>query len=301
MQTDGKPTIGFIGLGIMGKPMARNLIRAGYKLVVHNRSRGSVDELVREGAKAGSSPKDVAAQSDVIVTMLPDSPDVEAVTSGKDGVLEGIKPGATFIDMSTIAPLAARTVAEAVQKKGAKALDAPVSGGEKGAIEGTLSIMVGGSQADFDAVLPIFQTLGKNIVLVGPNGAGQIAKAANQLVVGVTIEAVAEALALAEAAGVDPAKVRAVLLGGFAQSRILDAHGQRMLDHNFQPGFKARLHQKDMRIVTQTAKEAGIDAPAAQVGLSRFDKLVDAGGGEMDHSALFTLVEKGRSSRVPSA
>lgn len=291
MDSSGRnPVIGFIGLGIMGKPMARNLMKAGYALVVHNRSRGPVDELVKEGATAGTSPKDVAARSDVIVTMLPDSPDVEAVVLGKDGVLDGIKPGATHIDMSTIAPGVARRVAEAVQKKGAKALDAPVSGGEKGAIEATLSIMAGGEQADFDAVLPILQTMGKNIVLVGGNGAGQIAKAANQLVVGVTIEAVAEALALAEAAGVDPAKVRSVLLGGFAQSRILDLHGQRMLDGNFQPGFKARLHQKDMRIVTQTAKESGIDAPAAQLALDRFTKLVDSGGGEKDHSALRTLL-----------
>lgn len=297
MSSDGrKPTIGFIGLGIMGKPMARNLMKAGYKVVAHNRSRAPVDELVQagaaeKGAQAASSPRDVASRSDVIVTMLPDSPDVETVVLGADGIAEGIKPGAFYIDMSTITPAAARRVAEAVQKKGAKALDAPVSGGEKGAIEATLSIMVGGTQADFDAVLPIFQTMGKNIVLVGPNGAGQIAKAANQLVVGVTIEAVAEALALAEAAGVDPAKVRSVLLGGFAQSRILDVHGQRMLDGNFQPGFKSRLHQKDMRIVAQTAKESGLEAPAAVLALERFNKLVDSGGGEKDHSALFTLLE----------
>ncbi|MGH7661725.1 MAG: 2-hydroxy-3-oxopropionate reductase [Vulcanimicrobiaceae bacterium] len=283
-------TIGFIGLGIMGKPMARNLMKAGHKLVVHNRSRGAVDELVKEGAKGANSPKEVAAQSDLIITILPDSPDVESVVLGSEGIASGIKSGAIYIDMSTIKPAVARKVAEAVQKKGARALDAPVSGGEKGAIEGTLSIMVGGAQADFDEVLPIFQAMGKNIVLVGPNGAGQIAKAANQLVVGVTIEAVAEALALAQAAGVDPAKVRSVLLGGFAQSRILDLHGQRMLDGNFQPGFKARLHQKDMRIVTDTAKESGIDAPVAQLALERFNKLVDSGGGEKDHSALRTLI-----------
>lgn len=283
-------TIGFIGLGIMGKPMARNLMKAGYKLVVHNRSRGAVDELAKEGAKAANSPKDVASQSNVVITILPDSPDVESVVLGSDGIASGIKSGAIYIDMSTIKPATARKVADAVQKKGARALDAPVSGGEKGAIDGTLSIMVGGAQADFDEVLPIFQAMGKNIVLVGPNGAGQIAKAANQLVVGVTIEAVAEALALAEAAGVDPAKVRSVLLGGFAQSRILDLHGQRMLDGNFQPGFKARLHQKDMRIVTDTAKESGIDAPVAQLALERFNKLVDSGGGEKDHSALRTLI-----------
>jgi len=290
MSANGKPVIGFIGLGIMGKPMARNLMRAGYSLVVHNRSRGPVDELAKEGAKAGSSSKDVAQQSDVIITMLPDSPDVEAVVFDKDGVLEGFKPGATLIDMSTITPAMARRVAGAVRDKGGKALDAPVSGGEKGAIEATLSIMVGGPQDVFDAVLPILQALGKNIVLVGEGGAGQIAKAANQLVVGVTIEAVAEALALAEASGVDPAKVRAVLLGGFAQSKILDAHGQRMLDGNFVPGFKAKLHLKDMRIVAQTAKESGVDVPEGQVALDRFTKLVESGGGEKDHSALRTLL-----------
>ena len=290
MATNGKPIVGFIGLGIMGKPMARNLMRAGYSLVVHNRGRGPVDELAKEGARAATSSKEVAQQSDVVITMLPDSPDVEAVVLGKDGVLEGLRPGATLIDMSTITPATARRVADEVRKKGGKALDAPVSGGEKGATDATLSIMVGGSQDVFDAVLPIFQTLGKNIVLVGDSGAGQIAKAANQLVVGVTIEAVAEALALAEAAGVDPAKVRAVLLGGFAQSKILDAHGQRMLDGNFVPGFKAKLHQKDMRIVTQTAQESGLDAPAAKLALDRFNKLVDAGGGEKDHSALRTLL-----------
>jgi len=291
MATNGKPVIGFIGLGIMGKPMARNLIRAGYSMVVHNRGRGPVDELAKEGAKAGSSAKDVAQQSDVIITMLPDSPDVEAVVLGNDGVLEGLKPGATLVDMSTIKPATARRVADEVRKKGGKALDAPVSGGEKGATEATLSIMVGGPQDVFDAVLPIFQALGKNIVLVGESGAGQIAKAANQLVVGVTIEAVAEALALASAAGVDPAKVRAVLLGGFAQSKILDLHGQRMLDGNYVPGFKAKLHQKDMRIVTQTAQEVGLDVPGGQLALDRFTKLVDGGGGDEDHSALRTLLK----------
>ena len=291
MATNGKPVIGFIGLGIMGKPMARNLIRAGYSMVVHNRGRGPVDELAKEGAKAGSSAKDVAQQSDVIITMLPDSPDVEAVVLGNDGVLEGLKPGATLVDMSTIKPATARRVADEVRKKGGKALDAPVSGGEKGATEATLSIMVGGPQDVFDAVLPIFQALGKNIVLVGESGAGQIAKAANQLVVGVTIEAVAEALALASAAGVDPAKVRAVLLGGFAQSKILDVHGQRMLDGNYVPGFKAKLHQKDMRIVTQTAQESGLDVPGGQLALDRFTKLVDGGGGDEDHSALRTLLK----------
>ena len=199
--------------------------------------------------------------------------------------------------MSTIAPATARRVAQATAKQGAHALDAPVSGGEKGAIDAALSIMVGGPQATFDAMLPVLQAMGKNIVRVGESGAGQIAKAANQVVVGVTLEAVAEALALAEAAGVDPAKVRDVLLGGFAQSRILDVHGKRMLEGNFVPGFKSRLHQKDMRIATQTAAELGLDAPAAALALERFTELVDQGGGEKDHSALRTLLR----AKTPAA
>jgi 2-hydroxy-3-oxopropionate reductase len=285
------PTVGFIGLGIMGKPMARNLLRAGYPLVVLNRSRGPVDELVAEGARAGSSPREVAATSDVVITMLPDSPDVEAVVLGDDGVAAGIRSGALFIDMSTIAPAVARAIAGRMRDAGVDALDAPVSGGEKGAIEATLSIMIGGSDAAFARAEPILRTLGNNIVHVGPDGAGQVTKACNQIVVGVTIEAVAEALALAAASGVDVVAVRAALMGGFANSKILEVHGQRMIDRAFTPGFKARLHRKDMQIAVTAGEEAGLDLVAAALVRERFDELIARGDGDRDHSALRTLFD----------
>jgi len=288
-MTQDRPTIGFIGLGIMGKPMAENLLAAGYPLVVLNRSLGPVDALVAGGAQAGSSPRDVAARSDVVITMLPDSPDVEAVALGTDGIVAGAQAGALWIDMSTIAPATTARVAAAFAAVGIDALDAPVSGGEKGAIEGTLSIMVGGSDEAFARAQPIFAVLGKNVVHVGALGAGQVTKACNQIVVGVTIEAVAEALALAQAAGVDPVKVRAALLGGFAQSRILEVHGQRMIDRNFVPGFKSRLHRKDMNIAANAGDAVGLDLAAAKLVRERFDQLIARGDGERDHSALRTL------------
>jgi 2-hydroxy-3-oxopropionate reductase len=284
-----QPTIGFIGLGIMGKPMARNLLRAGFPVIALNRSRGPVDELVADGATAGTTPQDVAARSDVVITMLPDSPDVESVVLGENGVIHGIKRGALYVDMSTIAPATARKVASAMEAKGVDALDAPVSGGEKGAIDGALSIMIGGSDAAVARAQPIFAVLGKNIVHVGPTGAGQVTKACNQIVVGVTIEAVAEALALALASGVDPAKVRAALLGGFAASKILEVHGQRMIDRTFNPGFKAKLHRKDMNIAVNAGDERGLALLAAELVRGQFDKLIAAGRGERDHSALATL------------
>jgi 2-hydroxy-3-oxopropionate reductase len=286
-----KPVIGFIGLGIMGKPMAKNLLAAGYPLVVLNRSRGPVDELVALGAEAGTTPRDVAARSDVVITMLPDSPDVEAVALGDDGIAAGVKDGALWIDMSTIAPATTKQVAERLARSGVESLDAPVSGGEKGAIDAALSIMVGGSDAAFARAKPIFEALGKNIVHVGELGAGQVTKACNQIVVGVTIEAVAEALALAEASGVDPAKVRAALLGGFAQSKILEVHGQRMIDRTFNPGFKSRLHRKDMNIAANAGDEHHLDLAAAKLVRERFDALIARGDGDRDHSALFTLYE----------
>ncbi len=284
-----KPVVGFIGLGIMGKPMAQNLLRAGYPLVVANRSRGAVDELVAEGAQSGTSPRDVAARAQVVITMLPDSPDVEAVVLGEDGVAQGIRAGALFVDMSTIAPAVARKVASALTERGVDVLDAPVSGGEQGAKNAALSIMAGGSEAAFARAQPLFAALGKNIVHVGPSGAGQVTKACNQIVVGVTIEAVAEALALAEASGVDPAKVRAALLGGFAQSKILEVHGQRMIDRAFDPGFKAKLHRKDMNIAAAAGDERALDLVAAKLVRERFDELIARGGGDRDHSALRTL------------
>ncbi len=283
------PTIGFIGLGIMGKPMAKNLLAAGYPLVALNRSRGPVDELVAAGAQGGSSPKDVASRSDVVITMLPDSPDVESVALGEDGIAAGIREGALWIDMSTIAPATTKRVAAELAKKGVASVDAPVSGGEKGAIDAALSIMIGGSDADVARAKPIFEKLGKNIVHVGELGAGQVTKACNQIVVGVTIEAVAEALALAESQGVDPAKVRAALLGGFAQSKILEVHGQRMIDRAFNPGFKSRLHRKDMNIAVEAGEANAMELAAAKLVRERFDALIARGDGDRDHSALRTL------------
>jgi 2-hydroxy-3-oxopropionate reductase len=286
-----QPTIGFIGLGIMGKPMAKNLLRAGFPLVVLNLLRPPVDELVALGAVAGSSARDVAARSEIVITMLPDSPDVENVVLGNDGVAQGIKSGALWIDMSTIAPATTHAIAAELAKKGVTSLDAPVSGGEKGAIDGALSIMIGGPEDAFARAQAIFAALGKNIVRIGETGAGQVAKACNQIVVGVTIEAVAEAFALAQASGVDPAAMRSALLGGFAQSKILEVHGQRMLDHNFTPGFKSRLHLKDMNIATSSAQERGITLPAASLVKDRFEALIARGEGELDHSALAALYE----------
>ncbi|HET6947627.1 MAG TPA: 2-hydroxy-3-oxopropionate reductase [bacterium] len=286
------PTIGFIGLGIMGKPMARNLIKAGHRLIVHDRVEAPVREIVSLGAQAPGSARQVAALSDVVITMLPDSPDVQDVVLGQDGILEALRPGTIYIDMSTISPIVTREIAPLVEGKDAEMLDAPVSGGEKGAIEATLSIMVGGPKAVFDRMLAIFQVMGKNIVHIGDHGAGQMTKAANQIVVALTIQAVGEALALAAKAGVDPAKVRQALLGGFAQSRILELHGQRMLDRNFQPGFRIRLHQKDLNIALSTGKALGVPLLATAVVQEAFTALRGMDRGELDHSALVTLIEE---------
>jgi len=284
--------IGFIGLGIMGKPMARNLIKAGYSLVVHNRSRESVDELTGEGASPASSPKEVSENSDVVITMLPDSPDVELVVLGPDGIIEGLNPGMLHVDMSTIAPATARKVCEALNSKGVDSLDAPVSGGEVGAEEGTLSIMAGGAERAFKRALPLFEVMGKNIVHMGEAGAGQVTKACNQIVVSLTIQAVSESLGLARKAGVDPAKVREALLGGFAQSRILDLHGKRILDRNFEPGFKVRLHRKDLAIALQTGRELKLPLFLTAQVAELMNALLATGRGDLDHSSLSLLVEQ---------
>lgn len=284
--------VGFIGLGIMGTPMAKNLLTAGFPLTVHSRSAGPVDEVVAAGATRGASPQDVAAASDVIITMLPDTPDVESVLFGGEGVASGAAAGALVIDMSTIDPGPARAFAATLAERGVAMVDAPVSGGEKGAIEGTLSIMIGGAEADVARAKSLFDVLGSTIVHVGGPGAGQVCKACNQLVVGATIEAVAEALSLAERSGVDPAKVREALMGGFAGSKILEVHGQRMLDRTYEPGFRARLHAKDAGIVLRAAADSGAFVPSFQVVAAQFAKLVEAGGGELDHSALRTLLDE---------
>ncbi|MBI3000635.1 MAG: 2-hydroxy-3-oxopropionate reductase [Deltaproteobacteria bacterium] len=287
-----KPIIGFIGLGIMGKPMARNLLKGGYALVVHSRSRPPVEELGGEGAEIAASPQEVAARTQVVITMLPDSPDVEQVYGGEKGVFAGAGPRALLIDMSSISPVVARELALEAKRRGLDMLDAPVSGGEAGAIGATLSIMIGGEALAVERALPIFQLLGKNIVHVGHSGAGQVTKAANQIVVGVTIAAVGEALVLATKAGVDPAKVRQVLLGGFAQSRVLDAHGQRMLEHNFKPGFRVRLHEKDLNIALAAGGEYGVPLMVTGIVAQMMTAMRSMGRGDLDHSGLVTFIEE---------
>jgi len=286
------PLIGFIGLGIMGKPMAGNLLKAGYPLVVHNRSRKAVDELSREGAKAATTSREVAARSEILITMLPDSPDVELVYGGEQGVFAGVKPGTLLIDMSSISPVVARKLAGEAEKRGCDMLDAPVSGGEAGAIGATLSIMIGGNASAVEVAMPVFQTLGKNIVHAGAAGAGQVTKAANQMVVGTTIAIVAEALVLAAKAGVDPGKVRQALLGGFAQSKVLEAHGQKMLERNFKPGFRIRLHEKDMKIALATGSEYGVPLMVSGVVGQMMTAMKGMGNGDLDHSGLVTLIEQ---------
>ena len=285
-------SVGFIGLGIMGRPMARHIVDAKFPLAVHSRSSGPVDELAAAGAQPRVSPADVAADADVVITMLPDTPDVELVLFGENGVSSRLRRGSLVVEMSTIDPLATRRFAESLREMGACMVDAPVSGGEKGAVDGTLSIMVGGSEDDVTRAMPLLRAMGTTIVHVGDSGAGQVAKACNQLVVASTIQAVAEALTLAERAGVDPRRVREALLGGFAGSKILEIHGQRMLDRTFTPGFRSRLHLKDARIVLDTAERVGSALPAFEVAADALRRLVDGGGGELDHSALFTLLEQ---------
>jgi 2-hydroxy-3-oxopropionate reductase len=293
-------TIGFIGLGIMGKPMARNLIKAGYSLVVHNRSRAPVEELAGEGAQPANSPQEVAGRSEVVITMLPDSPDVELVYAGEKGVFAGVEPGALLIDMSSISPVVARKLTVEAEKRGCDPLDAPVIGGEAGAINAALSIMIGGKAAAVQRAKAIFEVLGKNIVHVGEAGAGQVAKAANQIVVGITIEAVSEALVLAKKAGVDPGKVRQVLLGGFAQSRILDAHGQKMLERNFKPGFRIRLHEKDLKIALAAGAEYGVPLMVTGLVAQMMTAMRSMGSGDLDHSGLVTFIEKLAKTRLDS-
>jgi 2-hydroxy-3-oxopropionate reductase len=285
------PTIGFIGLGIMGKPMARHLLESGYPLVVHNRSRPAVEELKREGAQTAESPKEVAARAEIVITMLPDSPDVELVYASADGVFAGAKTGTLLIDMSSISPLVTRKLAAQAGERALEMLDAPVSGGEAGAITATLSIMIGGEAGAVERAMPIFQVLGKNIVHVGAAGAGQVTKAANQMVVGTTIAIVSEALVLAAKAGVDPAKVRQALLGGFAQSKVLEAHGQKMLERNFKPGFRIRLHEKDMKIALAAGSEYGVPLLVTGVVAQLMSAMKAIGNGDLDHSALVTFVE----------
>ncbi len=284
--------IGFIGLGIMGRPMALNLRKAGYALWVHARRANLMEPLLRAGAVACSSPQAVAEQTDIIITMVADTPDVEEVILGKKGIIHGAKAGSLVIDMSSIAALTTRRIATALAEKGIEMLDAPVSGGDKGAMAGTLAIMVGGKAAQFERALPLFKILGEHIVHIGDQGAGQIAKTCNQIIISQTLAAIGEAFILAKAAGVDPTKVRTALLGGFAGSRILEVHGQRMLERNFQPGFKTKLHHKDIKIALQTAHELGVAIPGTALAAQYLNVLMGTKQGELDSSAMVMAQEQ---------
>ena len=287
-----KERVGFIGLGIMGYPMAENLNRAGYPLTVHNRTRQKAKQFAsKTGSKLASSPKEVAQQSTIIITMLPDSPDVQQVVAGEGGVLEGIREGSLLIDMSTISPVVTKKLAAEAKNKGASMLDAPVSGGDVGAKEGTLSIMVGGEQRDFERARPLFEAMGKTITHVGPSGAGQVVKAANQIVVGLTIEAVSEALVLGERGGVSAEKVLEVLSGGLAGNRVMEVKREKFLSRTFEPGGKARYHRKDLRIALAAGREYGVVLPVTAVVEQMLLSMKKKGWGGEDHSALIKLIE----------
>ncbi len=284
--------VGFIGLGLMGRPMALNLLKAGHELWVWSRRAEAMQPLLDAGAGGCAHAAEVASRAEVVISMVADAPDVEQVALGTHGVVEGAKPGLIFVDMSTIAPAAAQSIAARLGEQGVVMLDAPVSGGEVGAINATLTIMVGGDEAAFGAVRPLFEAMGRTVSLIGASGAGQVAKACNQILTGVGVAAVAEALNFAQRSGVDAARVREALLGGFAYSKILENHGQRMLERNFRPGFKAWMHQKDMRIVMEEAHRLGLALPAAAATTQMFNALVGSGLGEEDSVAMLKLLER---------
>jgi len=284
--------LGFIGLGIMGKPMASHLVKAGHTVHVCDLAEESVKHLCSLGGKACTCCKEVAQRSDIIFIMVPDTPDVEAVLFGAEGVAEGLKPGSIVVDMSSISPIATKEFAKRLAAMGVKMLDAPVSGGQVGAENATLSIMVGGPVDVFNQIKPYFERMGKNIVHIGDHGDGQTCKVANQIVVALTIEAVGEALLFASKAGADPAKVRAALLGGFAQSRILELHGERMIKHTFNPGFRIRLHQKDLNLALESARSLGLSLPNTSLAQELFNAVAAQGGSDLDHSAMVLALEK---------
>jgi 2-hydroxy-3-oxopropionate reductase len=275
----------------MGRPMAKNLLKGGYPLVVHNRSRQAVDELVGDGAKAATSPREVAGQCDVLIAMLPNSPDVELVALGTDGIIEGARRGLLFVDMSTISPIVSQKIGKALEAKGVQMLDAPVSGGEKGAIEGTLSIMVGGERGIFDRVLPIFQSLGKTITHLGPLGSGGFTKLANQIIVAMNLTALGEALTLARKAGLDRELTLKALAGGLAGSRALDQKAPNYVAGSYRPGFKVDLHYKDLGLIMEAARALGVPLPTTAVVQELFNALRVKGRGQLDHSAVITLLE----------
>ncbi|MBI2525796.1 MAG: 2-hydroxy-3-oxopropionate reductase [Candidatus Rokubacteria bacterium] len=284
--------IGLIGVGIMGRPMAKNLLKAGYPLVVHDRNQGPVQELVGAGARAAASPREVAGQVEILITMLPNSPDVELVALGKGGIIEGARPGLLYLEMSTISPLASQKVGAALAPKGVRMLDAPVSGGEKGAIEAALSIMVGGDKADFEAALPVFQVLGKTITLLGPLGAGGFTKLANQIIVALNLTALGEALTLARKAGLDRELTLKALGGGLAGSRCLDQKAPNYLSGTYKPGFKVDLHFKDLGLIMEASRALGVPLPCTAVVQELFNALRVKGRGDLDHSGVITLLEE---------
>lgn len=294
-------TIGFIGLGVMGGPMAANLVKAGFEVTGFNRSPEKVRRLADAGGRGASSAAEAAEGADVVITMLPDSPDVEAVLLGDGGVLDRLAPGTIVADMSTIRPDVARTLAAAGAARDLRVLDAPVSGGEQGAVDATLSIMVGGEAAAFEAARPVFEALGRTVVHVGPAGAGQTVKAANQLIVGGTLQLVAEALVFLDAHGVDRSRAVSVLAGGLAGSAVLDRKAPAMLAHDFTPGFRVDLHHKDLGIATAAAREAGVAIPAGSLAAALMGALRAQGHGDLDHGALLLQVEQlsGRSPAAP--
>ena len=290
--------VGYIGLGLMGKSIARNILKAGFPLVVHNRSRGAVEELAGEGATAAYSPKEVAEQVDVIFTNLPDTPDVEQVVLGENGILDGAHDGLIYVDNSTIKPASARMIAEKLYEKGAFALDAPVPGGDIGAKNGTLTIMVGGEASALEKVMPVFQAMGKTVTHVGDAGAGQVAKAANQIMVAAQMVAMGELLVFSKKAGVDPHKVVEAIKGGAAQCWTLDVKPPRLFDGNRSPGFKAYMQLKDLKIVLDTAREYDIPLSGTLENTELFQQMIDAGMGELDNSAVVGVIEEKARVRI---
>jgi 2-hydroxy-3-oxopropionate reductase len=289
--------VGFVGLGIMGTSMARNLIEDGHELVIHNRTRAKAEKLAKLGAEVATSPREVAGRSDVIITMLPGPPEVEEVLAGENGLLEGVRDGSLIVDMSTSSPLLAQELSRTANTRGVGMLDAPVSGGDIGAIEGTLSIMVGGEKEDFERARPLFEAMGKTIVHVGAAGAGQTVKACNQIVVALVIEAVSEALVLGSKAGVKPEKVIEVLSGGLAANKVMEVKGEKFLSHDFAAGGKVEYHRKDLGIALAAGREYGVALPVTALVDQLFGTLVAQGKGGWDHSALITLIEEYSGAR----
>ncbi len=293
-----RENIGFIGLGIMGKPMALNLMKAGYHLCIFNRSPKPIEELVKMGAESMNSPKEVAMESKVVITMLPDGPDVERVVLGPNGVLEGTRQGSILVDMSSTAPATALKIASEVEKKGGNMLDAPVSGGETGAVQGTLAIMVGGKADVYDKCLPLFEAMGESITLVGGRGAGQVAKLANQIIVAINITALSEGLVLAYKSGVDPELLIRAIRGGLAGSAVMEAKASKIINRDFKPGFRIKLHQKDLRNALATATERNIPLPLTSAVSQIVGALVNDGKGELDHSAIDLFIESMAKTEV---